>query len=155
MHEEFENPNLLKSPCIMNRISCYVFCLILSACTTKGPSSSVPETSPEASTPDRLEVIIDTDANNELDDQHALAYLFFNADVFDVKGVTVNATRNGGEIGEQMAEARRILDLCEVSKTIPLFQGANESFNDILPTISEDGYDGEEAVRFFIEEARK
>jgi len=26
----------------------------------------------------RISVIIDTDANNELDDQHALAYLFFN-----------------------------------------------------------------------------
>jgi inosine-uridine nucleoside N-ribohydrolase len=32
-------------------------------------------------------VLFDTDANNELDDQYAMAYLFFNGDVFDVVGV--------------------------------------------------------------------
>jgi purine nucleosidase len=37
-------------------------------------------------------VIFDTDANNEIDDQHALAYLLFSGDVFAVEGVTVNAT---------------------------------------------------------------
>jgi hypothetical protein len=38
-------------------------------------------------------VILDTDANNELDDQHAIAYLLFNGQVFDVEGITVNRTR--------------------------------------------------------------
>ena len=37
---------------------------------------------------EKIPVIFDTDANNELDDQHALAYLLFNADVFDIKGIT-------------------------------------------------------------------
>ncbi|WP_319500914.1 hypothetical protein [uncultured Draconibacterium sp.] len=43
----------------------------------------------------KMKILIDTDANNELDDQHALAYAFLNTDVFDVVGVTVNNTRNG------------------------------------------------------------
>ena len=38
----------------------------------------------------RIPVIFDTDANNELDDQHALAYLIFNADFFNIIGITVN-----------------------------------------------------------------
>ena len=46
----------------------------------------------------RIPVIVDTDANNELDDQHALAYVLLNGDTFDVEGVTVNATRGGGDI---------------------------------------------------------
>ena len=31
-----------------------------------------------------IPVIFDTDANNELDDQHALAYMLLNDEVFDV-----------------------------------------------------------------------
>ena len=42
----------------------------------------------------KIPVIFDTDANNEVDDQHALAYLLFNGDHFKVEGVTVNATRD-------------------------------------------------------------
>ena len=61
----------------------------------------------------RIPVIFDTDANNELDDQHALAYLLFNAGVFDTKAITVNATSNGGNIDEQYAEALRIVKLCK------------------------------------------
>jgi hypothetical protein len=41
---------------------------------------------------ERIRVILDTDANNELDDQHAIAYLLFNGDYFDVEGITVNKT---------------------------------------------------------------
>ena len=57
-----------------------------------------------------LPIILDTDANNELDDQHALAYLFFNEDVFDIKGITVNTTYNGGDINKHYEEAIRIAD---------------------------------------------
>ena len=46
----------------------------------------------------KIQVIFDTDANNELDDQHALAYLLFNKQSFDVLGVTINSTYNGGEV---------------------------------------------------------
>ena len=43
-------------------------------------------------------VLLDTDANNELDDQHAIAYMLFSGDVFDVEGITVNRTRGGGDV---------------------------------------------------------
>jgi len=43
--------------------------------------------------------ILDTDANNELDDQHAIAYLIFNDDLFDIRGITTNRTWGGGPGG--------------------------------------------------------
>ena len=61
---------------------------------------------------ERIRVILDTDANNELDDQHAIAYLLFNGQVFDVEGITVNRTRGGGDIQSQYAEALRVVQLC-------------------------------------------
>ncbi len=68
--------------------------------------------SPTRQNGQKLRVLVDTDANNELDDQHALAYLLFNGGVFDVEGITVNTTRGGGDISQQVAEARRVLTLC-------------------------------------------
>lgn len=75
----------------------------------------------------KIKVLFDSDANNELDDQHALAYLLFNGDVFDVVGVTVNTTRNGGDIHEQYKEAERVMRLCNQFGKIPLLKGANGS----------------------------
>lgn len=103
----------------------------------------------------RLSIIFDTDANNELDDQHALAYLLFNSDLFDIKGITVNATYNGGAIDEHYAEAERIMKLTDYFHQIPLIAGANSDFEEILPSINMDEYDGSKAVDFIIEEARK
>ena len=40
----------------------------------------------------RIRIILDTDTNNELDDQHAIAYLLVNQTVFDIEGLTVNKT---------------------------------------------------------------
>ncbi len=110
------------------------------------------QTLPAAS---QIPLIIDTDANNELDDQHALAYLLFNDDVFDVKAVTANATFNGGDIAEHMAEARRVMKLCGADQTVPLLEGANGDFEEIAPHIMQDAFDGKEAVDVIIEEARK
>jgi hypothetical protein len=73
-------------------------------------------------------LVVDTDANNELDDQHALAYVLFNGRSFDVEGITVNATRGGGDITQQVAEARRVLTLCTLQERAPLKAGANGSF---------------------------
>ena len=56
---------------------------------------------------DRISILVDTDANNELDDQHALAYAFFNREVFDIKGITVNATFGGGDADQQYEEGKR------------------------------------------------
>ena len=124
----------------------------LYSCSQKEPSEST-ETETE-NIQKRINVIFDTDANNELDDQHALAYLLFNSDLFDVRGVTVNATFNGGEIQEHVKEADRIMKLCNAA-SIPLLTGANADFESIQPALSSPEYDGKEAVEFIISEARK
>jgi inosine-uridine nucleoside N-ribohydrolase len=103
----------------------------------------------------RIKVILDTDANNELDDQHAMAYLFFNADIFQVVGVSVNATRSGGNIDSHYAEAKRVMQLCNVYEKIPLLEGADGPFAAISPKVQEENFDGSEAVNFIIEQAQK
>ena len=54
------------------------------------PIDTVPALPPVSD--ERIRVIFDTDANNELDDQHALAYLLFSGNAFAVEGITVNST---------------------------------------------------------------
>jgi inosine-uridine nucleoside N-ribohydrolase len=113
------------------------------------------------STPDqpsaanKIHVIFDTDANNELDDQHALAYLLFNGNTFAVDAITVNATYNGGDIEQQYREAERIVKLCGLEGKIPLLKGANEGFSQIKDQIKGATFDGSAAVNFIIEQARK
>lgn len=104
--------------------------------------------------PEKLQVIFDTDANNEVDDQHALAYLLFNGNVFDVVGVTVNTTSSGGDIHEQYLEAERIMRLCNQYGKIPLLKGANGSFEEIRPNLNNESFDGSVAVNFIIEQSR-
>jgi purine nucleosidase len=100
-------------------------------------------------------VIFDTDANNELDDQHALAYLLFNGDTFDVEGVTVNATKSGGDINEQYAEAERIMKLSTLHGKVPLLKGADKGFADIKNHTGSSIFDGSEAVNFIIKRANQ
>ncbi|MFP4173502.1 MAG: LamG-like jellyroll fold domain-containing protein [Candidatus Hydrogenedentota bacterium] len=102
---------------------------------------------------DGIRVILDTDANNEIDDQHAIAYMLFNRDVFDVEGVTVNATRGGGEVQQHYDEAARIVTLCGLEDVIDVYLGANGDFEDIRPNLDEPDFDGHEAVHFIIERA--
>ena len=101
-----------------------------------------------------LSVIFDTDANNELDDQHALAYLLFNDSTFNVKGITVNATYNGGNIDEHFAEAERVVKLCKLDSKIPILKGANGNFETIKNKIDNLDFDGSEAVDFIIRQAK-
>ena len=101
----------------------------------------------------KIPVILDTDANNEIDDQHAMAYLFLNQEVFDILGITVNATYNGGDIDKQFQEAKRIVDLFELDSSIPLLKGANSDFETIRPTLNEHQFDGYEAVNLIVEKA--
>lgn len=103
----------------------------------------------------KTKVLLDTDANNELDDQHAMAYLFFNGDLFDIVGVTVNATRSGGNIDEQYREAKRVMQLSNVYGKMPLLKGANATFEEILPHIGSPDFDGADAVNFIIAQAHK
>lgn len=108
-----------------------------------------------ASITQKLSVIFDTDANNELDDQHALAYLFSNQNFFDIRAVTVNATRSGGDIQGHFDEAARIMQLFNVRQNIPLLKGANKSYLDIRDDLNNPEFDGFEAVDFIISEANK
>jgi purine nucleosidase len=104
---------------------------------------------------ERIRVIFDTDANNELDDQHALAYLLFNGNIFDVAGITVNATRGGGNIDNHYAEAERVMRLCSYEGELPLYKGADANFDSIQQHVDEENFDGAEAVNFIIAEAKK
>ena len=102
----------------------------------------------------RIDVIFDTDANNEIDDQHAIAYLLLSDDVFNTLGLTTNTTRNGGDISLQTLEARRVTKLVGKEDT-PIYEGADGSFEDILPTIREKSFDGCQAVKFIVAQAKK
>jgi len=116
--------------------------------------SNSSETDTESSNASNLlPVLFDTDANNELDDQHAMAYLLFNGDVFDVKGITVNRTFNGGGVENHKAEAERILKLSDLENDFTIYTGADSTFETILPTLDQPDFDGAEAVNFIIEQA--
>jgi hypothetical protein len=107
----------------------------------------------QAAAGSRIRVLLDTDANNELDDQHAIAYMLFNGRVFDVEGITVNRTRAGGDITQHYAEAERIIRLANLHGRVPLHRGASGSFQEIEAQLDRPGYDGDAAVRFIIERA--
>jgi hypothetical protein len=102
---------------------------------------------------ERTRVILDTDANNELDDQHAIAYLLFNGDYFDVEGITVNKTVDGGNVDQHFKEAERVVKLCNLHNKIDIYKGANGTFDEIKEHINEPYFDGMEAVDFIIERA--
>jgi purine nucleosidase len=102
---------------------------------------------------EKIRILLDTDANNELDDQHAIAYLLFNGDTFAVEGITVNATSNGGGIEQHMAEATRVVQLCDLTSRIKIVPGATGKYQEILPQIEKPEYDGSAAVDFIIERA--
>lgn len=129
-----------------------------SASSTVPPPSTSPATDPPAtavpSVPGAVPVIIDTDANNELDDQHALAYVLLRPDRFDVVAVTSNATRNGGNAEAHAAEAERILALTERTGTVPVLAGADGGFDEIRPRLGEPDHDGRAAVDAIIAAAR-
>jgi inosine-uridine nucleoside N-ribohydrolase len=103
--------------------------------------------------PDKVRIIFDTDANNELDDQFALMYLLANGNSFDVEGVTVNATKSGGGIQEHYDEAQRIMELAFSFDKVPLLKGADASFEEISSTLNDENYDGKAAVDFIVKEA--
>ena len=103
----------------------------------------------------KTRVILDTDANNELDDQHAIAYMLFNGDYFQVEGITVNRTFNGGDIEEHYQEAERIVKLCSLYSQIKIYRCANGSFKEITENFQEHFFDGHKAVDFIIAEAKK
>ncbi len=133
--------------------SCFFLLLLLLNCKEKPPGTEG-KTAIE-SAPEKLSLIFDTDANNELDDQHALAYLLFNSHVFEVPAVTVNATYNGGDIQGHYEEADRVLKLSAAHEVVPLLKGANAGFEEILASWDPEDFDGQEAVDFILQNTRK
>ena len=134
-------------------VSLSLFCLF--SCASRSDQGEGSATAAASDPSAKIPVIFDTDANNELDDQHALVYLLFNGATFDVKGVTVNATKSGGNINEQYAEAERIMKLSTLHGKVPLLKGADQGFSQIREETGSATYDGAEAVDFIIREAQK
>jgi len=124
----------------------YIFVIFLIFVACNSDSHEKPEA--------KIRVLLDTDANNELDDQHAIAYMLFNGQVFDVEGITVNRTFNGGSIDEHFKEADRIVRLCGLHSQIKIYKGASGTYNEIKNNMLEPGFDGSEAVNFIIERAK-
>jgi inosine-uridine preferring nucleoside hydrolase len=107
----------------------------------------------ECSAAEKIRVILDTDANNELDDQHAIAYMLFNGDVFDIEGITVNKTKSGGDVDKHYEEAERVVRLCNLHPRIKVYTGANGSFDEIKNNVGKKNFDGSEAVNHIIKRA--
>jgi inosine-uridine nucleoside N-ribohydrolase len=126
--------------------------LILLSCSPK--VAKTPTENSKKNANNKIRLIIDTDANNELDDQHALAYAFNNQDIFDIEGITINNTRYGDGIEGHYQEAMRILKLCNEDKNIPVFKGASGLFSDIVSHVNENEFDGKDAVDFIIAQAK-
>ncbi|MCQ2119974.1 MAG: nucleoside hydrolase [Bacteroidales bacterium] len=97
-----------------------------------------------------LDVIFDTDANNEIDDQHAIAYLLLNDDSFNTLAITTNVTVNGS-IQAQCDEVQRVATL--VDKDVTIIPGATASFEEISGTLDNPEHDGFQAVDFIIQQA--
>ena len=110
--------------------------------------------SPGFAKPNKTRVILDTDANNELDDQHAIAYMLFNGNDFAVEGITVNRTRNGGDVSQHFKEAERVVMLCDLHKKIPVYTGADGNFDQIKDHVTKARFDGVDAVDFIIKRAK-
>ncbi len=132
----------------------FLFVLFISSCkeTVKSNTEAPLATDP---VPEKIKLIFDTDANNELDDQHALAYMLLNGNTFDVRGITVNATINGEGIQGHYDEAERILQLCNLKDSVPLLKGAEGNFQEISKDFDPLNYDGSEGVDFLLEETKK
>ena len=99
----------------------------------------------------QIPILLDTDANNELDDQHAIAYMLFNSDIFNVVGITVNATTSGGQIDQHVAEAKRVVKLCGYGDEIKVVAGASKDFAEILPDLDKAHYDGKPQLTLLLE----
>ncbi|MEM8618842.1 MAG: nucleoside hydrolase [Actinomycetota bacterium] len=132
-----------------------------SAPPTEAPSTTIapvvselPSTTRPSAIPGSVPVIIDSDANNELDDQHALAYAALRPDLFDLVAVTANATSAGGTVDAHAAEAERVLALADRVGDVPVYAGADGTFDEIRPFLDDPDHDGHAAVDAIIDAAR-
>lgn len=129
--------------------------LTISILTIIVSCSDVDQVDAKKAVSEKTRIILDSDANNELDDQHAIAYMLFNGNDFDVEGITVNRTINGGDVQKHYEEAERVISLCNLQQYVKVYKGANGSFDEIKDHINEPNFDGFEAVDFVIAKANE
>lgn len=130
----------------------WISLLILAGVALHGCSSTADRPRQETETSGKKRVLFDSDTNNEIDDQHALAYLLFNGDTFEVEGITVNSTKEP-PVDLDYAEAERILKLSKSHGEIPLKKGADGTFANIRQQLDRPEFEGAPAVNFIIEKA--
>jgi inosine-uridine nucleoside N-ribohydrolase len=125
--------------------------------TASSPVDAAPDpvdTSDAPQGPTLPNIIVDSDANNEMDDQHAIAYALFNADIWHIDGITTNATSSGGPAPEDTKEAVRVVKLCASDSTVSVYTGATDDYPQIRGNLGDASYDGQAAVEFIIARAR-
>jgi hypothetical protein len=115
--------------------------------------------SPAVVAAERIRIIMDTDALAEVDDQHAIAYMLFSGDHFEVEGITVNRGSDGGKsyhrklgINDHFAEAINVVKLCNAPH-IPVLKGPAGNYRQLKSEIEKSTFDGSDAVNFIIERA--
>lgn len=143
--------NLFSQKQLFNLLSTLVVIMIVPF-TTYSCSSGARQSQDAEVPQQKIRVLFDTDTNNEIDDQHALAYLLFNSNIFDVEGITVNSTKEP-DVDLDYAEAERILKLCKAYGKVPLYEGADRTFAEIEGQVKQSNFEGASAVNFIIEEA--
>jgi hypothetical protein len=126
--------------------------VLLSACAAPADPPSGTASQAPADTA-RTRVIIDSDANAELDDQHAIAYGLLSGDAFQIEGITINRTGDA-PIDTHTAEAQRVVRLTGLDGAVPIREGASGTYHTIAPQIGAPDFDGAAAVDFLIERAR-
>lgn len=122
-------------------------CLLAGICS----GQVVRPLAPWPALPNRIPVIIDTDAGAEIDDQYALALALGFPERLQIEGlVAAHFGDYGGPVGIERShdEIQRVLDKAGLADRIQVFRGAEPfTFRDRAPD--------SEGVRFIIEQARK
>lgn len=80
--------------------------------------------------------------------------MLFNSSVFDVEGITINKTKNGGSIDDHHDEALRVIKLCGWDSKVELFKGTTGSFDEIKNQLNNPIHDGSDAIDFIISVAK-
>ena len=117
-----------------------------------GFSSFNKHTNSSSSQDQRIKVILDTDAAHGVDDQNAIAYLIYSQDIFDIRGMTSNAT-DGTTIKTNHKELEDVIKMCGAWGDFPVVKGANGRFKNIRKHLNESSYDGKAAVDLIIQQA--
>ena len=129
--------------------------LLLIPIIFSGCKSGTPKGGDLPAVRENISLILDTYANNEIDDQHAIAYMLFNNEYFDIKGLTVNETWSGGSINSHIEEAKRIVKLCGYENSVEVIEGASDDYHEVIDSIGKPDYDGKKAVDFIVKTARE